>query len=188
MELISAIYSIPNTPADNMGGNRHDYYRQLQNSVILIKTIFTKRMKKLVIRIHVMAIITLFFILMEGCSYAGKVSDSLDAYKNKVASSIGHHNNEVFNDEQIEMIRKELYIPDSKIGMAKVIQGEAYLWEGMGLQMVPVSFYINENYFSLNAPRPTPSELQCFFLYGSNKENSQYKLGNKAIHPFRVSA
>ena len=54
------------------------------------------------------------------------------------------NNGFTFNEEQIEEIRKELSIPDYKIEIAEVDQGDAYLWEGTGLWMVPVTFYIDD--------------------------------------------
>lgn len=90
-------------------------------------------------------IIVTSIMIVLGCSYTGKGSDPSDDYENSAIATVAvSSNNANFNGEQIETIRKELYIPDYKMGIAEVVQGDAYLWEGTGLWMVPVAFYIDD--------------------------------------------
>lgn len=60
------------------------------------------------------------------------------------ATTTVSNNSITFNNEQIEMIGKALNIPDYKLSIARIDQGDAYLWEGMGLRMAPIAFYIDD--------------------------------------------
>lgn len=76
---------------------------------------------------------------------ASKTEKQSETTAGSVCMTTPFSNNDVtFNDEQIEMIRKELFIPDYKMKTTEFVQGEAYLWEGTGLWMVPVGFYIDD--------------------------------------------